>query len=104
MKRNDFNEIKRLDTKALLEKVRVLRGELTDLFIDKNMNKLTDMKAVSKKKKEIAQILTVVKQKQLLEEFEAASAAPKESRPEADQPMAGKESDESKANTKKGGK
>ena len=96
MKRNDFNEVKRLDTKALLEKVRVLRGELVDLVIDKNMSKLPDLKAVSKKKKEIAQILTVVRQKELLEQFESAGVESKES----------EESKESKVEkeTKKGAK
>jgi ribosomal protein L29 len=94
MKRNDFNEIKRLDTKALLEKARVLRGELSDLILDKNMSKLADLKAISKKRKDIAQILTVVKQKQLLEQFELADGEPK----------VAKEPEESKVKAKKGEK
>ncbi len=70
MKRNDFIEIKSLDQRALIEKVRVLRGEISDLVIDKAMNKLTDLKVISKKRKDIAKILTVLTQKQLLEKLE----------------------------------
>lgn len=71
MKRNDFLEIKHLDEKTLLGKVVALRGEIDELVLDKNMSKLKDFKAISKKKKDIAQILTVVKQKQLLAVLEA---------------------------------
>jgi ribosomal protein L29 len=70
MRRNDFLEIKNLDNKTLLGKVMTLRGEISELVMDKNMSKLKDLRSIFKKKKEIAQILTVVKQKQLLEVME----------------------------------
>lgn len=66
MKRNDFLEIKKLDEKALLAKVTQLQQEIAGLVLDKNMGNLKDLKSMFKKKKDIAQILTVVKQKQLL--------------------------------------
>jgi ribosomal protein L29 len=101
MKRNDFNDIKRLDTKALLEKVRVLRGEMTDLIIDKNMNKLPDLKAISKKKKDVAQLLTVIKQKQLLEAFETPGVEDKRKEDQSDESKQVKQ--EAKKAVKKGG-
>lgn len=71
MKRNDFIEIKNLDPKALIEKVRVLREELADLRLDKGINKLTDVKIIVKKRKDLAKVLTVLNQKRLLEKLEA---------------------------------
>lgn len=70
MRKNQFVEIKVLDVKTLWEKVRVLRGEISELVIDKNMNKLKDLKSISKKKKDLAQTMTVIRQKQLLESLE----------------------------------
>ena len=71
MKRNDLAEAKRLDQKSILEKVKILRKEITDLILDKNMNKLKDLKAINKKKKDIAQLLTILRQKELLEQLES---------------------------------
>lgn len=70
MKRNDFIEIKNLDPKALIEKVRVLGEELADLRLDKGINKLTDVKIIAKKRKDLAKVLTVLNQKRLLEKLE----------------------------------
>lgn len=67
MKKNDFAEIKVLDMKALEKKAEDLREELAKLMLDKNMNNLKDLKAISKKKKDLAQIATVMRQKELLE-------------------------------------
>ena len=71
MKRNDLAEAKRLDQKSILEKVKILSKEITDLILDKNMNKLKDLKAINKKKKDIAQLLTILRQKELLEQLES---------------------------------
>lgn len=71
MKRNDLIEIKKLDQKALIDKVRSLQGEIADLIVDKNMSKLKDIRAVYKKRKDLAQVLTVLRQKQLLNELES---------------------------------
>lgn len=71
MKRQEFTQIKGLDMKELREKVRSLRKEIADLMMDKNMNKLKDKKIISKKRKDLAQILTIMRQKQLLSELES---------------------------------
>lgn len=70
MKRNDLVEIKSLDTKALQLRVRDLKKEIDNLIIDKNMNKLSDLKAISKKRKDVAQISTIVNQKLALGKLE----------------------------------
>ncbi|TSC87344.1 MAG: Uncharacterized protein G01um10147_665 [Microgenomates group bacterium Gr01-1014_7] len=70
MKKNEFNQIKGLSIKELIDKTKQIRKEIADLTLDKNMNKLKDLKAISKKRKDLAQVLTVIKQKQLLEKLE----------------------------------
>lgn len=66
MKRNDFIEMKSLDEKALTQKAKSLKGEIAELVLDKNMNKLKDLKVIFKKRKDRAQILTILRQKQIL--------------------------------------
>lgn len=78
MKRNDLLKIKKLDQKALIDKVRSLQGEIADLIVDKNMSKLKDVKAGYKKRKDLAQVLTVLRQKQLLKELESRVESPVE--------------------------
>lgn len=70
MKKNGLTQIKGLDLKELRLKVKALKTEVADLVLDKNMKKLKDLKIISKKKKDIAQILTVIRQKELLAELE----------------------------------
>lgn len=71
MKRGEFTQIKGLSAKELVDRVRQLKKEIADLTIDKNMKKLKDTKAVFKKRKDLAQVLTVLQQKQLLEQLES---------------------------------
>lgn len=70
MKKNEFVIIKGLTLKELKIKVKTLKKEIADLTLDKNMKKLKDLKAISKKRKDLAQALTVLRQKQLLAELE----------------------------------
>ncbi len=70
MKRNDLVEIKNLTIKDIAKKVKDLKNEVLSLVIDKNSKKLKDLKVVSKKRRDIAQMLTVMKQKTLLEGLE----------------------------------
>lgn len=70
MKRKDLIDTKALDIKALQEKAGKLRTEIADLILDKNMNSLKDLKVIAKKRKDLAQTLTVLRQKQLLEMLE----------------------------------
>lgn len=69
MKKNDFIEMKALDTSALGARAKKLRKEIADLILEKNINKLKDVKIVSKKKKELARVLTILNQKQLIALF-----------------------------------
>lgn len=73
MKKNDLVQIKILEEKALLGKVKEVRVEINNLIIDKNMNKLKDIKAISKKRLDLAQMLTILRQKQLLRELESTA-------------------------------
>lgn len=70
MKKNDFNQIKGLSVQELLVKIKLLRKEIEDAVMDKNMKKLKDLKTVFKKKKDLARMLTIVKQRELLEALE----------------------------------
>ncbi len=72
MKRNDLKEIKTLDEKTLQERVKKAREEVSNMILDKNMNKLTDRKAITKKRDDLAKMLTILRQKQLLRELEQA--------------------------------
>lgn len=72
MKLKDLrNEIKVLDIPALLQRAKALKVEISDLIMDKNMNKLKDLKAIFKKKKEVARVLTVLSQKTMIGDLES---------------------------------
>lgn len=70
MKRQEFVIIKGLDTKELKEKVKSFKKEIADLNFDKNRKILKDLKSIDKKRKELAQVLTVLNQKKLLAKLE----------------------------------
>ena len=73
MKRNDFAEIKTMDEKALAGKAKELKLKIADQVMDKNMNKVKDLKSSGKLRKDLAQVLTVLRQKELIREFESVS-------------------------------
>lgn len=73
MKKNDLMQIKNLNIKELQSKVRTLKTEIANAVLDKNMKKLKDVKVISKKRKDLARSLTVIRQKELLEKLSAAS-------------------------------
>lgn len=70
MKKKEFVIIKGLDIKELKIKIKTLKKEIIDLTLDKNRNKLKDLKSISKKRKDLAQSLTVLNQKQTLAKLE----------------------------------
>lgn len=70
MRKNDLAEIKKMDIKVLAVKLAQIQMELNSLVIDQSMNKLADKKAVFKKRIDLAQALTILRQKQLLAELE----------------------------------
>lgn len=69
-KQNTLIEYKDLDIKALEERVKTAKKEVQDLLIDKNMSKLKDLRSLSKRKKEIARMLTIINQKKLIATLE----------------------------------
>lgn len=73
MKKNDFAQIKGLDLTELRSKVKAVKKEMIEMALDKNMNKLKDLKMICKQRKDVAQILTIMRQKQLLAELESKS-------------------------------
>lgn len=62
--------MKNLGIKELAEKIRGLKKDIANLVMEKNMKKLKDLKMIYKKRKETAQILTLIKNKQLLAKLE----------------------------------
>lgn len=70
MKKSELVQIKGLNIKELKSKAKSLKDEIAGLIMDKNMKKLKDKKAVFKKRKDLAQVLTVIRQKELLSELE----------------------------------
>lgn len=70
MRRNDFLEIKALDKEALLLRAVKVREEIANLVLDKHMSKLKNVRVLAQKKKDLAQTLTVLRQKELLAELE----------------------------------
>ncbi|MBI3103371.1 50S ribosomal protein L29 [Candidatus Daviesbacteria bacterium] len=66
MKKNELTQIKGLDVKELKEKITAFKKEIADLTMDKNMKKLQDLKQVNKKKKDLARVLTILRQKEQL--------------------------------------
>lgn len=75
MKRNELAEIKKMEIKALVERVKKTRAEVSDLTMDKNIQKLSQKKGLRSKRRDLAQILTVLRQKQILGELEGAKDA-----------------------------
>ena len=73
MKKNNLTEKKKMDVGSLKSEAEKVREEIAGLTMDKNTAKLTNLKAVKNKRRDLAQILTVVKQKQLLQELENSS-------------------------------
>ncbi len=70
MKKNNLAEIKKMNIDALLGKVKATKKELVGLILDKNASKLTNLRMVKNKRKDLAQMLTILKQKHLLKELE----------------------------------
>lgn len=71
MKKSDLAEIKKTDKKSLEGQVKKVREEIVDLVLDKSMGKMTNLKAIKSKRRDLAQMMTVLKQKQLMEELES---------------------------------
>ncbi len=67
----DITSIKNMDTKSIFATAKQMKVAIADLMLDKNMNKLKDLKSIDKKRKELARTLTIFNQKKVLEKLEA---------------------------------
>lgn len=69
--KKDLKEIKALSINEIKNKIRDARLELANLVLEKQRSTKgsKDVKLAIKKKKDIAQMLTILRQKQLLEEL-----------------------------------
>ncbi len=86
MKKNELAEVKAMDLKELKMKANSLMQDLAGLVIDKNMRKMKDLKMISKKKKDLARVLTVTTQKQLLVQLEKEIPASEEKKVKSESP------------------
>ncbi|MDO8498963.1 MAG: 50S ribosomal protein L29 [bacterium] len=71
MKKNDLAEIKKIDQASLKERVKKLQKEILDLLFDKGMGKISNSKQIKNKRRDLAQMMTILRQKQLIAELEA---------------------------------
>lgn len=74
MKKSQLTDIKKMDAKAVLERVKQVKLELQRLELDKSLGKLTDIRTIGKKRKDVARMLTVLNQKLMLAEMEGQNA------------------------------
>jgi ribosomal protein L29 len=73
MKLKDLkNEIKVLDIAALMSRAKALKIEINDMVLDKNINRIKNLKTMSTKRKEMARVLTVLGQKKMIGKLEAS--------------------------------
>lgn len=75
MKKNDLAEIKKIDILSLQERIKKGKEEIAKLTLEKNTGKLANVKVIKNKKRNLAQMLTIARQKQLLKELEEKTNA-----------------------------
>ncbi len=72
MKKNDLLEIKNMNIAGLAKKAGGLVKEVANLSLEKNMHKLKNFKSVTQVRKSLAQVLTILNQKNALEALKGA--------------------------------
>lgn len=70
MKKQALAEIKKMDIQGIKERIKYSDEEMQKLVLDKSINKLTDVKVLTRSRKDIAQISTILRQKELLNQLE----------------------------------
>jgi len=60
MKKKDLNELKTKNIKDLIKKLNELRKELVQTKIESKMDKIKNIHSVSQKKRDIAQVTTII--------------------------------------------
>lgn len=66
MKKKDLQSLRNKDVKELGEMVREARSALSTINLDMVQNKIKNTKTFFEKRKEIAQILTIMREKELV--------------------------------------
>lgn len=77
MKRSEFAEIKNLDIKTLSARVIDLKKEIEKVKLEKDVK---DTRTISKKRRDIAMILTVLTQKKMIENLKDLPAGRQEAK------------------------
>ena len=67
MKKQQLNEIKNKSIKDLKAQVKSIKKEIANLTMDLKLGKLKNLHAISAKRRDIAQTLTLVNEKLILE-------------------------------------
>lgn len=70
MKKTEFAEIKKMEIQPLLGKIKNAQKEILGFILDKSTNKITNLKVIKNKRRDLAQMMTVLRQKQILQELE----------------------------------
>lgn len=70
MKKNDFMEIKKMDLVTLNDQVNKLKSKIAKLVLDKSIKKLTNLREIKNKRRDLAQVMTVLRQKQMIKVLE----------------------------------
>ena len=73
MKKTELKEIKGLEIKDLIARVKKAQQDLAEAFMARSEGAKgsKDIKAIFKKRKDIAQMLTILRQKELVREIES---------------------------------
>lgn len=66
-KDNKKTDLKTMDIKSLRAQAKTLKMELAENILSKNMNQMKDKKTIFRNKKLLAQTLTILRQKELIE-------------------------------------
>jgi len=75
MKRREIQKLHQLSLKELKEMLSQVEKELIDLKMGSGREKAKDIRAMAKKRDDLARIKTILKEKQFLEEMEEPSFA-----------------------------
>ena len=67
MKKSDFKQLKTRNKKELIKKILEEKKKLTNLLIEQSMSKIKNPHKISFKRKDIAQIMTILKLKEIEE-------------------------------------
>ncbi|OGE15022.1 50S ribosomal protein L29 [Candidatus Daviesbacteria bacterium RIFCSPHIGHO2_12_FULL_37_11] len=75
MKKTDLKGIKNMEIKDLVKKIKESKVDMAGLFIarEQGVKGSKDIKGIYKKRKDIAQMMTILRQKELVEELSKES-------------------------------